>query len=243
LYNWLDREFIEYYGRITGVDEAGRGPLAGPVVAAAVFLSASQERELLVNIPFINDSKKLSEKKREMIWEYCKVHEISYAIGLSDEVMIDNHNILIGTNIAMNSALEKLNIPHDLALIDGKNLTINYPNKQIIKGDALSLRIALASNIAKVVRDQIMRGYSQKHPEFGFDKNKGYGTQAHLKALYLYGPTPFHRLTFKPLYELITEKRLMEWSESGEIALDRYQRVLQKMKQNHLTQKQLTGFL
>ena len=217
---WIDKDYIVNYGKIAGVDEAGRGPLAGPVVAAAVFLDEEQEKDLLLNIPFIDDSKKLNERLRVEIWKYVKIKRIPHAIGLSNETMIDQYNILVSTNMAMNSALKNLKVTYNMAIIDGKNLTINYPNKQIVKGDSCSLRIALASNIAKVVRDNIMRGYSRKYPEFSFEKNKGYGTRVHLQAIDSYGPTPFHRLTFRPLIEIVTENKLKQTKRMASIRPD-----------------------
>jgi len=157
--------------------------------------------------------------------------------------MIDQYNILVSTNMAMNGALKNLKVTYNMAIIDGKNLTINYPNKQIVKGDSCSLRIALASNIAKVVRDNIMRGYSRKYPQFAFEKNKGYGTRAHLEAIDSYGPTPFHRLTFRPLIEIVTENKLKEWLQSGQIDHIRYDMILSKFKGYIYQQNKLTDFL
>lgn len=239
---WVDQQYTERYGKLTGVDEAGRGPLAGPVVAAAVYLNDVQEKDLIVSIPYIDDSKKLSEKKRTEIFNYVKAKKISFAIGIRNESMIDCHNILMCTNMAMNAALKKLNISQGLALIDGKNLQIDFPNIQLIKGDSLSLRIALASNIAKVIRDRIMRGYSKSFPEYDFEKNKGYGTKHHLKAISVFGPTPFHRLTFRPLYEIMTEKQLSLWLHSGQIDMNRYQKILLKFGQKYIDQKKIIGF-
>lgn len=237
---WLDEDFLKQFGKLSGVDEAGRGPLAGPVVAAAVYLTLDQEQALVEKISFIDDSKKLCHKKRELIFEYVKQEGIQFAIGLCDESIIDQENILKSTNMAMNSALERLGIHHNVALIDGKNLSINHPNRQIVKGDSLILRIALASNIAKVVRDKIMAGFSKLYPEFHFEKHKGYGTQAHLKALEKYGPTPIHRLTFKPLCDMITQQKLNEWLTSGNISEQRYRCVLNKSNLKQSNQKQLS---
>lgn len=242
MYNWIDKEYIKHYKKIAAVDEAGRGPLAGPVVAAAVYLSDRQERELIKILPFINDSKKLTEKKRNEIYDYVLENGISHSVGLSDATTIDKYNILVSTNMAMNNALKKLKKPYNMAIIDGKNLSVDYPNIQIIKGDSLSLRIALASNIAKVVRDKIMHGYAKKYPKFDFDKNKGYGTKRHMQALDLYGPTPFHRLTFKPLIDLLTKKRLLEWLESKQINQQRYEIILSKYQYSFLHQRHLAGF-
>ncbi len=242
MYDWIDKDFLSYSGKIVGVDEAGRGPLAGPVVAAAVFLTEAQEKSLLLSIPFINDSKKLSEKKRNEIWDFVQENRICYAVGLSDVSTIDYYNILNSTNMAMNSALKKLKVPFELALIDGKNLSIEYPNRQIVNGDSRSLRIALASNIAKVVRDSIMRGFSKRYPLFGFEKNKGYGTKEHIHAIGRYGPTPFHRLTFKPLLEKIEKHILIEWLKYGQINSQRYEMILSKINRQFSQQKQLSGF-
>ena len=182
-------------GNIAGVDEAGRGPLAGPVVAAAVKINEYHDF-----FKEINDSKKLSEKKREMLFDkiisYCHV-----GVGIATVEEIDKVNILNATFLAMNRALEDLKedkIPFDKVLVDGNKLIKGYDGKQefVIKGDAKSLSIAAASIIAKVTRDRIMLKYAEEYPEYFFEKHKGYGTKLHREILLEKGALPIHRKTF-----------------------------------------------
>lgn len=182
-------------GNIAGVDEAGRGPLAGPVVAAAVKINEYHDF-----FKKINDSKKLSEKKREMLFDkiisYCHV-----GVGIATVEEIDRVNILNATFLAMNRALEDLKedkILFDKVLVDGNKLIKGYDGKQefVIKGDAKSLSIAAASIIAKVTRDRIMLKYAEEYPEYFFEKHKGYGTKLHREILLEKGALPIHRKTF-----------------------------------------------
>ncbi len=178
---------------IAGVDEAGRGPLAGPVVAAAVILSDTK-------IEGLRDSKKLSAKKREVLFEEINDNAVSVGIGIVSEKEIDKINVLAATQKAMQMALGRLNQKPTLALIDGYKLPNQViPNKGIIKGDTKVESIMAASIIAKVTRDAIMLEYDKIFPEYGFAKHKGYGTKQHMEALNNYKATPIHRKSFKPV--------------------------------------------
>ncbi len=177
---------------IVGIDEAGRGPLAGPVVAGAVVLD--RDREIL----YLNDSKKLSQKKREMLFEEIKDKALFFGIGIIDPSRIDQINILNATYEAMRDAVMDLGASPDIFLNDAVIIPFFPEEKQvkIIKGDAKSASIAAASIIAKVTRDRMMADYDVLYPEYGFAKNKGYGTAEHIKALKEYGPCPIHRRSF-----------------------------------------------
>lgn len=181
---------------ICGVDEAGRGPLAGPVCAAAVILPAG------IDIPGLNDSKKLSDKRRRELFPLIKECAVAYGIGFADHTEIDEINILQATFLAMERAIKALNIKPDLALIDGnREKDFGIPVKTVIHGDSLSASIAAASILAKVTRDDWMLEMAEKYPQYGFEVHKGYGTKAHYEALKNYGPCPIHRMTFlKKLY-------------------------------------------
>lgn len=176
---------------ICGVDEAGRGPLAGPVCAAAVILPAN------IEIPGLNDSKKLSDKRRRELYPIIMEQAIAYGIGLADHREIDEINILQATFLAMDRAIQSLKIKPELALIDGNRAKdFGVPVKTIIHGDSLSASIAAASVLAKVTRDDIMLKMAQEYPQYGFEIHKGYGTKAHYEALQNHGPCPIHRMTF-----------------------------------------------
>ena len=176
---------------ICGVDEAGRGPLAGPVCAAAVILPRGLE------IPGLNDSKKLTDKRRRELMPVIKEKAIAYGIAFATHEEIDSINILQATFLAMERALAQLNIRPDLALIDGnrqKDFGINV--ETVVKGDSRSANIAAASVLAKVTRDDYMEAMAVEHPGYGFEIHKGYGTKAHYEALRNLGPSPIHRMTF-----------------------------------------------
>ena len=176
---------------ICGVDEAGRGPLAGPVCAAAVILPEH------LQIPGLNDSKKLTDKKRRELFPVIQEQAIAYGIGLASEQEIDEINILQATFRAMRRALDQLTVRPEIALIDGNRETdFGLPVKTVVKGDSLSANIAAASILAKVTRDNLMMELAQQYPEYGFEIHKGYGTKAHYEALRTYGPCPIHRKTF-----------------------------------------------
>lgn len=182
---------------VCGVDEAGRGPLAGPVCAAAVILPP----ELV--IPGLNDSKKLTDKKRRELYDVITAEAVSYGIAFSSEKEIDEINILQATFLAMARAMEKLTPQPELALIDGNRAKdFGLPVRTIVKGDSLSASIAAASILAKVTRDRLMEQYDEAYPQYGFAIHKGYGTKRHYEALREFGPSPIHRMTFlKKFYE------------------------------------------
>ena len=185
-----EREYAAY-PYICGIDEVGRGPLAGPVVAAAVILPKD------CDILYINDSKKLSEKKREMLYEEIMEKAVSVGIGMAGPERIDEINILQATYEAMREAVSKLDPQPDLMLNDAVKIPgIEIPQVSIIKGDAKSASIGAASIIAKVTRDRMMVEYDRIFPEYGFAANKGYGTAVHIAALKELGPTPIHRRSF-----------------------------------------------
>ena len=183
--------YNEGYEYICGIDEAGRGPLCGPVVAAAVILKKDD------HIEGVNDSKKLSEKKREMLFEIIKERAVAYSVGIIDEKTIDEINILEATRLAMKKAVEGLKVKAEYALVDAeKKVPISIPYTPIIKGDQLSESIAAASIIAKVTRDHMVLELDEKYPEYNFKKNKGYGTREHTDAIIKYGLCDAHRRSF-----------------------------------------------
>lgn len=181
----------EGYRYVCGVDEAGRGPLAGPVFAAAVILPENCEIEGL------NDSKKLSEKKREALFDVIKEKAVSFAIASVDEKTIDEINILQATFVAMKKAVESLTVPADYALIDGNRMPpLEINGETVIKGDALSPSIAAASILAKVSRDRFMLELDKKYPQYKFSQHKGYGTKLHYEMLAEHGASECHRISF-----------------------------------------------
>lgn len=180
---------------ICGVDEAGRGPLAGPVCAAAVILPAN------VDIPGLNDSKKLSDKRRRELYPVIMEKAVAYGIGFADHTEIDEINILQATFLAMERAISKLSVKPELALIDGnREKDFGIPVKTVVHGDSLSASIAAASVLAKVTRDDLMLKMAAEYPQYGFEIHKGYGTKAHYQALANHGPSPIHRMTFLKKY-------------------------------------------
>lgn len=186
----FDREY-KIYGTVCGIDEAGRGPLCGPVVAAAVILPDEY------NILYINDSKKLSETKREEVYKEIDKYAVTYGVGIVSPERIDEINILQATYEAMRTAIHKLSVTPDILLNDAVTIPmVDIKQVPIIKGDAKSQSIAAASIVAKVTRDHLMEEYDKLYPEYGFAKHKGYGTAAHIKAIKEYGPCPIHRRTF-----------------------------------------------
>ena len=188
--------YAEGFSLICGVDEAGRGPLAGPVCAAAVILPRGLE------IDGLNDSKKLTEKKREALYDPIREQAIAYGIAFATVEEIEELNILNATFLAMNRAIEQLNPVPELALIDGNRSTgIRFPSRCVVKGDTKCADIAAASVLAKVTRDRYMLEMAEKYPEYHFEQHKGYGTKLHYDALREYGPSPIHRMSFlKKLY-------------------------------------------
>jgi ribonuclease HII len=190
------------FTRVAGVDEAGRGPLAGPVVAAAAILPSHwAESGLPRELVGLNDSKQLTEAQREKFFNFItNCGEINFAIAEIDAAQIDEINILQATHRAMNGALAQLNPPPQHALVDGRAVkTMRVPQTAIIKGDARSYSIAAASVLAKVTRDRLMLEFHAQFPEYGFAEHKGYGTAKHLAALAQFGACPIHRKSFAPL--------------------------------------------
>ena len=181
----------EHLGYLCGIDEVGRGPLAGPVVACAVILPKD------CDILWLNDSKKLTAKKREELYDVILERAVSVGIGMASPERIDEINILQATYEAMRQAISKLSVQPQLFLNDAVTIPeIQIPQVPIIKGDAKSVSIAAASIVAKVTRDRMMEEYDKVLPEYGFASNKGYGSAAHIEALKKYGPSPIHRKTF-----------------------------------------------
>ena len=186
-----DEFYAKGYSVICGVDEAGRGPLAGPVCAAAVILPPHYE------IPGLNDSKKLTDKRRRELMPIIKEQALAYGIAFASEQEIDEINILQATFLAMERALQQLGQKPDLALIDGnRKKDFGVPVETVIKGDSRSANIAAASILAKVTRDDVMLEMAEKYPQYQFEVHKGYGTQKHYDALREFGPSPIHRMSF-----------------------------------------------
>lgn len=183
----------KYKGKlVAGVDEAGRGPLAGPVVCACAVMPMDEDKI----VEGVNDSKKLSAKKREELFGKIVERAISYSIVEIDEKTVDKINILQATKLGMKKAVEGLSVTPDIVLIDAVKIDTDLPQENIIKGDALSYNIAAASILAKVHRDRLMESLDKKYPEYGFAKHKGYGTKQHIEALKKYGKCKIHRETF-----------------------------------------------
>ena len=197
--DWLQFEkaaAAKGYEHICGVDEAGRGPLAGPVCAAAVILPEG------CIIEGVNDSKKLTEKKREELYDVIIDTAVACSIAFGTVEEIERDNILAATMNTMKRAVEGLSVKADYAMIDGNRLPkLDIPCEYIVKGDARSMSIAAASILAKVTRDRLMLEYAEKYPEYCFEKHKGYGTKLHVERILEYGPSPIHRLSFlKKIY-------------------------------------------
>ena len=191
MWQFEEELFAQGYQLVCGVDEAGRGPLAGPVCAAAVILPPHLE------IPGLDDSKKLSDKRRRELFPIIKEQAIAYGIGLASHEEIDEINILQATYLAMERALAQLTETPEYVLIDGNRAKdFGLLVKTVVKGDSLSANIAAASVLAKVTRDQLMEELALTYPGYGFEIHKGYGTKAHYEALRLQGPSPIHRMTF-----------------------------------------------
>jgi len=191
LWNIENELFEQGVKLICGVDEAGRGPLAGPVCAAAVILPPN------IDIPGLNDSKKLSDKKRRELFPVIKENAIAYGIAFADHHEIDTVNILQATYLAMERAIRQLGVKPDFLLIDGnRTKDFGLPVKTVVHGDSLSANIAAASVLAKVTRDDWMEAAAAKYPEYKFEVHKGYGTKAHYEALDKHGPCDIHRITF-----------------------------------------------
>lgn len=185
---------------VAGVDEVGRGPLIGPVVACACILPVNFYHK------DIKDSKKLSEKKREEMYKIIKENALAIGLGIVSEKVIDEINIYEATKIAMKEAIENLNITPEHILIDAMKLELNIPSTSIIKGDAKSESIAAASIIAKVTRDHMLDEMDKEYPMYDLKNNKGYGTKKHLEALQTYGPCKYHRVSYSPVRNALNEK-------------------------------------
>jgi ribonuclease HII len=184
------------YNAVAGIDEAGRGPLAGPVVAASVILPD------IFTVSGIDDSKKVSPKKREKLFDEIQQHAIAVGVGIVEPAEIDRINILQASLLAMAISVQNLDSPPDFLMIDGTFLiSFDLPQKAIPKGDSLSISIAAASIVAKVTRDRIMKEYAKAYPEFDFAKHKGYPTKAHRQAIRKHGVCPIHRQSFKGVKE------------------------------------------
>lgn len=195
--SWTHEEHARAQGfqAVCGIDEAGRGPLAGPVVAAAVILPYA------VEIDGLNDSKKLSEKKREQLYDIICAQALAFSVASVDEKTIDEINILNATFLAMQNAVQGLAIPADFALVDGnRSRGLEIPFQCVVGGDGQSPSIAAASVLAKVARDRQMYALAAEYPEYGFERHKAYGTKAHYAALDAYGPCPIHRRSFLKKY-------------------------------------------
>lgn len=193
LYQYERQAWRDGFEFVAGVDEAGRGTLAGPVVVAAVILP----HELFLE--YLNDSKQVTEKRREILFQEIREKALCYSVSVIDNEIIDKINILQATKLGMHRAIEQLQNPKpEKILIDAVKLNLSIPSLSLIKGDSLSASIAAASILAKVTRDHLMQEYDKKFPEYGFAKHKGYGTKEHLRAIEKFGACPIHRLTFKP---------------------------------------------
>ena len=191
-YEYEKAAVLSGFNTICGVDEAGRGPLAGPVCAAAVILPEDTVIEGL------DDSKKLSEKKRERLYDEITEKAVAYCVAYGTLEEIESVNILEATFIAMNRAIDGLKVKPDFAIIDGNRVPkgIKIPCATLVKGDSKSMSVAAASILAKVTRDRLMLTYDEKYPQYNFKKHKGYGTKEHTELLKQYGPSPIHRLSF-----------------------------------------------
>jgi ribonuclease HII len=198
--------FAQGYSFVAGLDEAGRGCLAGPVVAAAVMLPlASDSAPLLSHLSGVNDSKQLTPLARERLYDQIMQHALAVGVGSSSAEVIDQRNILQATKLAMHHAIDQLVPTPQALLLDAIQLPrLSIPQYSLIKGDARSLSIAAASIIAKVTRDRLMLTLHAEYPDYGFDQHKGYGTAEHLAALRRYGATPHHRYSFAPVRNLFT---------------------------------------
>ena len=191
MWEYENRLASEGFRCICGVDEAGRGPLAGPVCAAAVILPPH------VDLPGLNDSKKLTDKRRRELYPMIKELAVAYGIGFAGHDEIDEINILQATYLAMERAISQLKIVPDYVLIDGNRAKdFGFPQETVVKGDSLSASIAAASVLAKVARDDWMLEQAERYPQYGFEIHKGYGTKAHYEALCENGPCPIHRMSF-----------------------------------------------
>lgn len=198
LYEYEKTEIKSDAKLIAGVDEAGRGPLAGPVAVAACILPPK------LYLPYLNDSKKLTEKRREVLFDLIKENAVAYKVILVDREIIDRENIYQATMDGMYEVISKLDTKPEFVLIDAMPLEgLNIPHLSIVKGDAKSANIAAASILAKVTRDRYMLAMDEVYPEYGFKNHKGYGTKQHIEAIKKYGPCPIHRHSFEPIKSIL----------------------------------------
>ena len=204
LYRYEDECLSQGYNLVAGTDEAGRGPLAGPVAAAAVILPSH------CILPHLNDSKRLSALRREKLYDIIIAEAVAYDVELIEPAQIDRTNILLATQQAMCMAIEGLSPKPDIVITDAVRLPLAVPYWPLIRGDNLSASVAAASILAKVTRDRIMLEYDKLYPEYGFAKHKGYGTKEHLAALAEHGPCPIHRMNFEPLRSWLSEKNFRQ---------------------------------
>lgn len=211
----FDKKYIREYGKIVGIDEVGRGALAGPVVVAAVILDTF--------VDGIDDSKKVTPRKREILASEIAKNS-KFAIGIATPTEIDIYNVLEATKLAMQRAFEKLG-DNVFALIDGPEMNLGFDHLCIVRGDSLSPAIAAASIIAKVYRDGIMRRLSSFFKIYDFEHNVGYGTSKHLWALEKYGPTIFHRFTYAPVYKNASKAPVCKWLEEKRLSKDRLMKI------------------
>lgn len=196
--------YDEGYQYIIGLDEAGRGPMAGPLVVGGVIFPKDYYNEA------INDSKQLSEKKREELYDLIIENALAYQIEIIDVEEVDRLNVYQASKKGMLDAIQHISIHPDFALSDAMPLGDAIPHEAIVKGDSLSISIAAASILAKVTRDRIMKEYDKVYPEYGFAKHKGYPTKQHKEALHQYGVTPIHRKTFKPVMDMLNEQMKLD---------------------------------
>lgn len=224
----FDEQYTKNHSTVAAIDEVGRGPWAGPVFSCCCFLPKEKEAALVSEIPFLNDSKKMAPRQREAIARWVVQHNIPFSLGTASEEEIDCENILRATAKSMTRAIKRLPIAFDLALVDGTNLPLAFPNLQLPHGDSLSIRIALASNIAKFFRDQYMRNLDEVYPTYGFAQHKGYGTQLHLRSIQRFGVLPVHRLTFSPVNDRVEIAQLILWQKQGRISEQRWVKILEK---------------
>jgi len=219
----MERSFDDLYrgkyGVVAGADEAGRGPLAGPVVASVVILKS--------DLNVVDDSKKLSPKYREEVYKVI-IENSYYGIGIATPEEIDILNILNATKLAIKRAVKNLNEVFDILLIDGRKLEIDEKSLCIVKGDSKSQSIAAASILAKVTRDKIMASYDKIYPQYGFNKHFGYPTREHKERIRKFGATTFHRLTFSGVIEAVDESVLSKWLREEKMSKERYKVILKK---------------
>ncbi|AUD62519.1 ribonuclease HII [Tenericutes bacterium MO-XQ] len=207
LYHYEDLLYEKGVKYIAGIDEAGRGPLAGPVVAAAVILKKGAKLDL------VDDSKKLTEKQREKALEEIKEHALAIGIGIASVEEIDRINIYRAAREAMQSAIKQLKIKPEFLLIDAMPMEIDIPSESIIKGDQKSISIAAASIIAKTTRDQYMIEMDKIFPQYNFKQHKGYGTKEHIELIKKYGYTPIHRKSYEPIKSMIKEEMRKKYED------------------------------